>query len=241
MATSGTAGAGGAASVVASRKGLTGEKPAVPEKPILAVDVAAVDEAGLLQLAIDLSYDAFNTKRIRGIVIRTIEASKLIQILTACAHVGNNSSRLESKAHNPDVAKKIAKLIGDCKIKPAGATGPNDLTLARIATSFAPLFYVIRKTVKKALQNQDLGTGLDPEWQSPSLAMYHGDVANMMPWLLAFGKQIKPKGEDDLTTAARTKAFADLARTNMSKDDYLAYSNTNKSIMELLDLAYKTE
>lgn len=194
--------------------------------------------AELNEIAKGLMYAGFSTQRIRKLIKETIPARELIKILVAAAFVGNSPERLAGKVVDPDQGREILSLLARHKIKSKGAVGSNDLTLARVAASCAPLYYRIRCQVAQQLQDQGLGTGVDKTWQSPSLAVYSDRVPNMSAWLVAFGRQIKPRTETEELAEARTKMFRDISVNNRSSDPFLDTSNTEKTIQELITLMY---
>jgi len=196
------------------------------------------DIAELSDIAKGLMYAGFNTQRIRKQVKETIPARELIKILIAAAFVGNSPERLAGKVVDPDQGREMLALLARHKIKSRGAVGANDLTLARVAASCAPLYYRVRLQVAQFLQDQNLNTGVDKVWQSPSLAVYSDRVPNMMNWLVAFGRQIKPRAESDESSESRTKMFRDISVNNRSTDPYLDPANLDKSIPELVALMY---
>jgi hypothetical protein len=237
--TSNPAGVGGTLAAPTGRRGGGTSGPDVPDRPILGGGIADDEIEGLKDLARALAYDGFSTVKIREIAIRTIPKVDLVKILVAAAQVGNAPERLTGKVTDPEKARDVVRLISTYRVKSAGAVGATDLTLARLASAFAPLYFSVRRQVSKHLQNQDLGTGLSVEWQSPSLSMYSDSDPARMAWLLAFGRQIKPKSEDVNMTDARTRSFSALAVSNRTRDRYLDSANLGLGIKELLDMAYK--
>jgi hypothetical protein len=232
------AGTGGTGSTVASSKPAKSDSPPVPERPLDMSMPSDEDVEALNTLARKIAYDGFNTVKIRTKAVNTIPPKDLLEFLTAAAQVGNNMDRLSGKIKDKEAGKDLINKLGLRKVRTKGATGSEDLTLARLATAFAPLYYAVRVQVKDALQDQGLGTGLSKEFQSPSLAVYSDRNDALLAWLVAFGRQIRPKSEDIAITDARTKAFANLAVANRKDDSYLNTENFSKSIKELLKLAY---
>jgi len=192
-----------------------------------------------MELSEALAYAGFSTKRIRAIAVSQIPAKDLVKILIAAAQVGNAPERLNGKINNPSVGKEILSVLAKHRIKSAGATGADDLTLARLASSFAPLYFKLREMVENTIQDQGLGTGVPRKWQSPSLGLYSDQVTGLSEWLKMFGRQIKPAKETIDISDARTEQFRVIAVANRGRDDYLSPGNLSKSAMELIMLAYK--
>jgi hypothetical protein len=233
------AGRGGVAATIASAKPSSATPP-VPLGPIQDATLTDADVEALVGLSESLRYDGFNTKTIRNVARRTMTGAELCMLLVAAAHIGNNPTRLNTKIKDKDVAKMIKDMITSKKLKSAGSRSlsAEDLTLARLTTAFAPLYYQIRLKVSDTLQSQPFRTTLAVQWQSPSFAMYSRDNVELQAWLLQFGMAIKPKSEDVEITKGRTESFRLLAISNMSSDSYLNSDNLNLSVKELLRLAY---
>lgn len=214
--------------------------PVVPARPAVAIDASFLDE--LIELAEDISYAGFDTKRIRALAVAKMDPKQLLRVLVAAAQVGNTPERLSKKVVDADVAKDLKKELKDAGIKSAGAVGVDDLTLARVASAFAPLYYALRVVIKAKLQDQNLGTGLAPEWQSPSLAVYSDlpETKGMSDWLQKFAVQIKPRGEDARVSETRALGFAQLAIGNRPRDPFLDPANLKKPVAELVKLLYSS-
>jgi len=232
----------------------TGGPPAKPPPPASArggggaveptvradATLTASDIQELTAFAEGLKYAGFSTKHIRTIIVGTIPAKDLLKILVAARLLGNNPSRASGKVVDPKVGRAALDLFKAYNIKGAGALGVNDLTLARIMASCAPLTHAIGLKIHDQLQSQGLGTRLPVEWQTPSLAVYSDReyIPDFKEWLLAFAMQIKPKAEDPKMTEQRTLQFRDIAIGNRGGDSFLNPDNLGKSIPDLISIMY---
>jgi hypothetical protein len=216
--------------------------PPVPAAPGTkkAASISDLDIASLPDLARKLSYAGFSTGHIRELCVKKIPAADLLKLLVAAAEVGNAPERLNGKIQDPTEGANILRLMTMYKVMSAGATGPDDLTLARIATAFGPLYFKVRVQIKASLQDQSFGLGTPVEWQSPSLAMYSdlSSATNLRPWLLAFGRRIKPTKETDEMSDVRTEQFRQLSVANRDNDNFLSTINLELTIKQLVNLAY---
>jgi len=215
--------------------------PSVPtERPKASGQLTEADIEGLKQLAEDIKYSGFDPVRLRPLIISKVPAVDLIKILTVAAQVGNNPSRLLGKINNPDQGRNMQALLAKYKIKAAGATLMEDLTLARVAMTMAPLFLAVRRTIKDSLQDQDFGTGLAKEWQSPTFSMlFRQGNAPFDQWMLMFGRAIKPRGWDDQKSDQNTALYAGVAVAAKQKDPFMSTDNFGKSIPELVAILYR--
>lgn len=218
---------------------MTSQTPPIPPRASADFSVRDLDPAALNELSESLAYAGFSTKRIRAIAVVNIPAKDLVRILIVAAQVGNAPERLNGKINNPAVGKEMLSLLSRYRIKSAGATGSEDLTLARLSSAFAPLYLKLREAVENTIQDQGLGTGVPRKWQSPSLGLYSDSITGMPEWLKMFGRQIKPTKEAVEISDARTEQFRVIAIANRSRDEYLTIANLGKSITELLTLAYR--
>jgi len=215
--------------------------PAVPTtRPSADSTLSTDDLQALLPLAEQISYAGFSTTRTRTIVRQTIPAPDLLKILVVASQVGNSPERLHGKILDQASGRQMMALLSKHRIKAAGATGPDELTLARIASACAPLFLAVRIQIESALQDQGMGLGIKKRWQSPSLAVY-SDLTEeplLKGWLLSFGRAIKAPKETDQEADERTEMFRMIAINNRDIDPYLSISNLGKPISVLIQIMY---
>lgn len=109
-----------------------------------------------------IAYDGFNIPKSRKKVYGSLEKNEANDILVAknvikglqcMAVAGNNPKKIDSKVVDDARAKQVKKAVVDMGVK-SKAIKSDDLTLARLALCFLPVYFCVRVVYKASLKKQ---------------------------------------------------------------------------------------
>jgi hypothetical protein len=173
----------------------------------------------------NLSYVGFNTILTRQKVKETMAFEDVVKALAIYTRIGNSAKRrLKKGVLKSDAAVTDAtEFLRDNGIVPK-VKGTDKLSLPRIAQSFAPILYVLRKGAVELLDKRvDSSTKL--ELQDVAFGGYYPDANDFHT---KFGRILgkweasqKKETYDEAATDLRNKGFQDLSARGLESDKYL--------------------
>lgn len=140
----------------------TGENPGAAATTATTVNFFANTPDAIIALiqSIDpaIKYLGFDAKRIRKQFLSTrpdnnVAARELILIFAGYAHVGNNSSKLNTKRVDLAISRSVMQQLTNMGVLKK-ASDPDTMTLARAGIAFMPDYLIYRKFLTADLQNQ---------------------------------------------------------------------------------------